>query len=82
MQHALDDVLSVGQSAGGKVQVTINGNQQTLGVSIQDDMLTDRVRLEGAVKDACNDAHRKIQKDMAATMKDLGGLEALKNLGL
>ena len=82
MQSALEDVMAVGQAAGGGVQVTINGNQQALGVLIQPEMLTDKTRLEVAVKDAFNDAHKKIQKDMAATMKNLGGLEALKKLGL
>ena len=53
-----------------------------INVAIEDDMLADKSKLEDAIKEAFNDASKKIQRKMAMKMKDMGGLDALKNLGL
>lgn len=80
MQNALAEVVVVGQAAGGKVMVTIDGNQQVHGVQIADGM--EKAAIESAVKDAINDAFKKLQKELAVKMKDLGGLDFFKNLGM
>lgn len=80
MQNALAEVVVVGQAAGSKVMVTIDGNQQVHGVQIADGM--EKVAIENAVKDAVNDAFKKLQKELAVKMKDLGGLDFFKNLGM
>ncbi|MFH1314885.1 MAG: YbaB/EbfC family nucleoid-associated protein [Candidatus Uhrbacteria bacterium] len=82
MQNALSEVSDEGSSAWGKIKVKIDGNQQVLAVSIDDEMMKDRAKLEEAMAEAFNDAVTKIQKKMAAKMKEMGGLDALKNLGL
>ena len=82
MQNALSEVSDEGSSAWGKIKVKIDGNQQVLSVSIDDEMMKDRTKLEEAMAEAFNDAVTKIQKKMAAKMKEMGGLDALKNLGM
>ncbi|MFH1404620.1 MAG: YbaB/EbfC family nucleoid-associated protein [Patescibacteria group bacterium] len=82
MQNAFDDIMAIGSAQGGKIQVTINGNQKIVAVSINNEILGDKEKLENGFKDAVNDAQKRIQKDMASTMKDMGGLDALKNMGM
>lgn len=78
MQNTLAEIMIVGQAAHGKVMITIDGNQKVQGVKIEDDL--DRAKIADAVKDAFNDATKKLQKEMAAKMKDMGGLDALKDM--
>ncbi len=78
MQSMLADVMVVGQSSGSKVMITLDGNQKVQGVKIEGEH--DNATLESAIKDAFNDATKKLQKEMAMKMKDMGGLEALKDM--
>jgi len=82
IQSGLSEISAEGEAAWGKVKIKIDGNQQILEVKIDDEMLKDKNKLETAVKDATNDAVKKIQHQMAGKMKEMGGLDALKNLGL
>ena len=82
MQNSLSEISDEGSAAWGKVKVKIDGNQQVLGISIEDEMMKDKTKLEEAMKEAFNDAVKKIQKKMAVKMKEMGGLDALKNLGM
>lgn len=82
LQNGLSEISAEGEAAWGKVKVKIDGNQQILEVKIDDEMLKDKNKLQDAVKDAVNDAVKKIQRQMAFKMKEMGGLDALKNLGL
>ncbi len=78
LQSQLSDVMVVGKGLGGKVMVTIDGNQKVQAVQIDEDL--DRAKIADGVKDAFNDASKKLQKEMAAKMKDMGGLDALKDM--
>lgn len=78
MQSALSEIMVVGQAKGGKVMITIDGNQKVQGVKIDEEL--DRSKVEEGVKDAFNDASKKLQKEMASKMKDMGGLDALKDM--
>lgn len=80
MQSMLADIMEVGESGG--VHITIDGNQQIQHVELPEALLGDKAKLEKAIKDACNDGIKKIQRAMAKKMQDMGGLDALKNLGL
>lgn len=80
MQSALAEVMIVGRGAHGKVMITIDGNQKVQGVKIDDDL--DRAKIADGVKDAFDDAIKQLQKEMASKMKEMGGLDALKDLGL
>lgn len=78
MQSAMSEIMVVGQSKHAKVMITIDGNQKVQGVKIEDDL--DRAQIAEAVKEAFNDATKKLQKEMAGKMKDMGGLDALKDM--
>lgn len=83
MQNELDLITAEGTGAWGKVKVQVNGNQKILGVEIDDELVGNKEKLQEAVKEATNDALKKIQKDMAGKMKEMGGLQDLmKNLGM
>ncbi|MBU0646214.1 YbaB/EbfC family nucleoid-associated protein [Patescibacteria group bacterium] len=83
MQNELDLITAEGTGAWGKVKVRVNGNQKILGVEIDDELVGNKEKLQEAVKEATNDALKKIQKDMAGKMKEMGGLQDLmKNLGM
>ncbi|MFA6131491.1 MAG: YbaB/EbfC family nucleoid-associated protein [Patescibacteria group bacterium] len=82
IQNGLSEISAEGEAAWGKVKIKIDGNQQILEVKIDEEMLKDKNKLEEAVKDATNDSIKKIQRQMAGKMKEMGGLDAFKNLGL
>jgi DNA-binding YbaB/EbfC family protein len=79
MQGELEQITKEASSKG--VTVTINGNQKVISVTIEDSMLENKGKLEEACKDAFNSAVKAIQKDMALKMKDMGGLDMLKDMG-
>jgi DNA-binding protein YbaB len=78
MQAQLAEILIVGKAKGDKVMITIDGNQTVQGVKIEDGLETSVI--ESAVKDAFNDAIKQLQREMATKMKDMGGLDALKDM--
>ena len=82
MQNSLAEITAEGEAAWGKIKVKIDGNQQILEVKIDDEMLKDKIKLQDSIKEAVNDAVKKIQRQMAFKMKEMGWLEAFKNLGL
>jgi DNA-binding YbaB/EbfC family protein len=82
IQGAMSEITAEGSAAWGKVIVRIDGNQQVLYVKIDDESMKDKTKLEEALKDAFNDAVKKIQRQMAYKMRDMGGLDAFKNLGM
>lgn len=76
MQAALAEIMVVGKSSG--VMITIDGNQKVQGVKINESL--ERSKIEKAVQEAFNDASKKLQQELAMKMKEMGGLEAFKNL--
>ncbi len=78
MQAALAEIMVVGKGMGGKVMITIDGNQKVQGVKIDEDL--EREKIEKGVQEAFNEASKKIQQEMATKMKDMGGLDALKDM--
>ena len=82
MQNALSEIVEIGEGGNGKVRIAIDGNQEVQRVEIDQDAFEDKGRLEDAVKEAMNKGVKKIQKQMAVKMREMGGLDALKNLGM
>ncbi len=78
MQSMLAEVIVVGQSSGGRVMVTLDGNQSVQGVQIEEG--SDVKQISQDVKDAFNDAAKKLQRELASKMKEMGGLDALKGM--
>ncbi len=74
IQDVLKDVTVEGAGGWGKVKVAMNGNQEVTSVSIDQELLSDKAKLEAAVKEAYNDTVKKAQRSMAEAMKKTGGL--------
>lgn len=81
MESELATVLSEGESAWGKVKVTVDGNRDMQKVYIDPSMLADKSKLEEAIKDAHKDAIKKMQFKLAKKIQEMGGMDMLKNLG-
>ncbi|MEK7105519.1 MAG: YbaB/EbfC family nucleoid-associated protein [Patescibacteria group bacterium] len=82
MQSALGEIHVEGSAAWGKIKVTMNGNQEVENLSIDQEMMSDKAKLETSVKDAVNDTMKKLQKELAGKMKEMGGMDMFKDLGL
>lgn len=81
MQSVMGSISVEGSAAWGKVKITLDGNQQVLNVQIEEEVLANRTKTQDAVKEAFNDAMKKLHVQMAGKLKDMGGLDLLKNLG-
>ncbi len=82
MKNEFDQIIEKGEGARGKIVVTMNGNQEILDLQIDDELIGNKERLTNGLKEAFKDVIKKIQHKMASRMKDMGGLDAFKNLGL
>lgn len=80
IQSALAEEKVEGSAGWGKVKITLDGNQRVLAVAIDNEMMQDKAKLEGLIKEATNDALEKIQKILAGKMKDLGGLDLAQEM--
>lgn len=78
MQSQLAEIVVVGKSKGNKVMITIDGNQEVQGVKIEEGLETSQI--ESGVMAAMKDATKQLQKEMAMKMKDMGGLDAFKDM--
>ena len=74
IQDVLKDVSAEGAGGWGKVKIKISGNLEVQTVSIDPEVLTDRAKTETAVKEATNDAIKKVQRLMAEEMRKSGNL--------
>ena len=82
MQNELATVVQEGSAAWGKVKLIVNGNRDLIDVKIDQTMLTDKTKLEDAIKEAWKDATgMKFQMKLSKKMQDLGGMDMLKNFG-
>lgn len=66
-------------AAWGKVKVKMSGNQELESVDIDPEMLAPAKKrdLESAVKEAVNEANKKVQRIMAQKVREQGGLEKM-----
>ena len=83
IQNTLAQETAEGSADWGKVKIKINGNQEILHVEIDPQLLTadNKTKLESTIKEATNDAIKKVQKIMAEKMKQSGfNLPNLDNL--
>ena len=81
LQDQLSTITSDGSAGWGKVKVTINGTQQVTQVLIDDEMMADKVKLQGFLKDAFNDAAQKLQQILANKMREGGGMDLMSEFG-
>ncbi len=74
MQAMLAQESAEGEAAWGKVKVKINGNQEILDIQIDPELLSvdNKEKLQNALKDATNDAIKKVQRIMADKVRQSG----------
>ena len=74
IKNTLAQETAQGSGAWDKVKITINGNQEVLNVEIDPELLAQDKKqdLEKGIKDATNDAIKKVQRIMAEKMKETG----------
>ena len=81
METELATVQSEGEAVWGKVKILVDGNRDIQRVTIDDAMLSDKTKLEEAIRDAHKDAIKKMQFKLAKKIQEMGGMDMLKNLG-
>ncbi len=74
LQSMLAEESVEASAAWGKVKVVMDGNQTVQSVEIDQEMLSDKKKLEDAMKDVYNDAVKKAQKAMVEKMRKSGDL--------
>jgi len=83
MQKKLAQETALGEGAGGKVSLVMDGNQEVLSVDVDDSLMSvgQKGTLEQGIKEAVNKAAKNLQKLMAKKMQagemempDLSGL--------
>ncbi|MFA5124328.1 MAG: YbaB/EbfC family nucleoid-associated protein [Patescibacteria group bacterium] len=74
IKKALAEEAIEGQGGWGKVKISMDGNQEVKSVVIDQEIVGDKTKLETAVKEAVNDAVKKVQRVMANKMSQMGGL--------
>jgi len=74
MQNVLAQESAEGSADWGKVKIKINGNQEVLNVEIDPELLSadNKEKLQSAIKEATNDAIKKVQRIMADKMRSSG----------
>lgn len=82
LQEVLSQEQVTSSAAGGKVQITMDGNLTILSINIDPDMLTPEKKmvLESALKEAHADVLKNMQRRMAVKMKEMGGLPNIPGL--
>lgn len=75
-QNALSSVTVHADAAGGKVGIVMDGNQKILSLDIDESLLAPehKEKIEKGVKDAIENAMKKLQKEMMMKMRS-GELE-------
>lgn len=74
LKDVLGQETAEGSGDWGKVKIQMNGNQEVLAVTIDPELLNadKKEKLESAIKEATNDAIKKIQRKMAEKMQQSG----------
>ncbi len=74
LQSALSQEKVEGTAAWGKVKLEMDGNQTVTSVTIDPALLavSEKDKLQSAVKEALNDALKKAQRKMVEKMKESG----------
>ena len=82
MQDELGKESVTTSAAGNKVVMTMNGNMKMTGLAIDDELMTPerKNKLQDAIKDAHEDAMKKMQRIMATKMKEMGGFPEIPGL--
>lgn len=74
IQKVLAEETVEGSGAWGKVKIVMDGNQEVKDVIIDPEIVGNADKIKDGVKEATNDAIKKVQKVMAQKMSQMGGL--------
>ena len=76
LESSMEKLSVVGSSGAGMVDITINGKNRVLNVSISDQAysLGDKSTLEVLIAAAINDAMQKLETSKRSQAQDFGGL--------
>lgn len=74
MKEMLEQEVVNASDVSGKVSLVMNGNQEVLAVEISDELLNPNKKkeLENALKEAFNEAVKKVQQLMAQKLQSSG----------
>lgn len=79
-QNRMRQLSATGESKKGLVKVTVNGLNEAVDVRIDDGMMDDKAELQRHIKDAFNDAKKKMEKEAAKGMDKDKAMEMLKGM--
>lgn len=81
LQSQLEDMRITASAGGGVVSVTVNGHKEVASIKIAEDaVMEDREMLEDLIMAALGEAYRKVDDEMANTMKGMPGAGMLPGL--
>ncbi len=77
LQGALSGESVTCDAAFGKVSLTMDGSLNITQIKIDDELMSPdkKEKLQSAVKDAHNDALKKMQRTVATKMQEMGGFD-------
>lgn len=76
LQSELEKEVSTVNAAGNQIVLSMNGNLQITGLAIDDALLSpsQKEKLINGIKEAHEEALKKMQRTLALKMKEMGGL--------
>ena len=77
MQSEMSQIVVEGSADWGKVKVTVDGNLKIQKLTLDDEIVGNKAKLESAIPEAIADAMKKAQKEMMEKMKNSGQLDSL-----
>jgi len=82
LQNQLADEAITVRKESDQIILTMDGNLKITGLAIADELMSvdKKTRLETAIKDAHDEALKKMQRTMAMKMKEMGGLPNMPGL--
>jgi len=75
IQNKLAEETVDAKAAHGNITMTMDGNQTVKKVTVSDELMESKSKLEQAIQDVTNESIKKVQKVMASKMREMGGLD-------
>lgn len=72
LQSSLAEEKIEASAAWGKIKMVMDGNQEVKSVTVDPELLTNKEKMETAIKDVVNEAVKKVQKVMAEKLRKDG----------
>lgn len=78
----MNEIRVVGESKRGLVKITLNGLKEVVDVNISNELINVEYKeeLQRHIKDAINDAGKKLEKDALKLMNDSDTMDMLRNM--